>query len=212
MEGCYCPVLSGKQTVDLHLSQRSHAMVLPSRNGRWQLLPHAHPLYQGAQGLGLSYWLFSQALLLLTCSKIPPLNHSLLSSHWLWKPGHCMPLDSFQEIFKHHLVLTVWGRKQVLYIHFLVEMEIPAQSKLWWWLDGLVLGSEYYCLPVVLQADHSDNHQQRDESSNVKTHSMHLCPRRVSTYLLEMGWASSEQVYFGICIVSQLYQVVSCLK
>lgn len=122
--------------------------------------------------------LFPQALLLLTCSKTPPLNHSLLSSHWLWKPGHCMPLDSFQEIFKHHLVLMVWGRKQVLYIHFLVEMEIPAQSKLWWRLDGLVLRSEYYCLPVVLQADHSDNHQQRDESSNVKTHSMHLCPMR----------------------------------
>ena len=57
MEGCYCPVLSGKQTIDLHLSQRSHVMVLPSRNSRWQLLPHSHPLYQGAQGLGLSYWL-----------------------------------------------------------------------------------------------------------------------------------------------------------
>ena len=41
-----------------------------------------------------------------------------------------MLLDSFWEIFKDNLVLMVWGRKKVLHIHFLVEMETPAQSKL----------------------------------------------------------------------------------
>ena len=51
MKGGYCLLVSEKQTIDLHLFQRIHVMVLPSRNGWWQLLPHSHPLYQRAQRL-----------------------------------------------------------------------------------------------------------------------------------------------------------------
>lgn len=149
MKGGYCLLVSEKQTIDLHLFQLT-MMAVPMIQ-EW-LMTASSPLpstVPESSGPGLSCCLYfpRHCCCCDFALRLSPLNHSLLSSHQV-QARALHVIDNFQEIFKHNLVLMVWGRKKGK-IHSLpgrdgkpqLKASYDDDLKVWCWVQSTTASS-----------------------------------------------------------------------